>query len=39
MPVIEYYRTMGLLIDIDGTQSREDVTRTILDDLARRASI
>jgi adenylate kinase len=39
MPVIEYYRTKGLLIDIDGTQSREDVTRTILDDLARRASI
>lgn len=37
VPVIDFYRNNGLLIEIDGTLSREDVTREILDVLAARA--
>jgi adenylate kinase len=37
LPVIEYYRSLNLLIEIDGSQDRENVTRTIFDELATRA--
>ena len=37
LPVIEYYRSLNLLIEIDGSQDRENVTRTIFDKLAARA--
>lgn len=37
LPVIEYYRSLNLLIEIDGSQDRENVTRTIFDELAARA--
>lgn len=37
MPVIEYYRGMGLLVEVDGTLSREEVTTEILASLALRA--
>ncbi len=30
LPVIEYYRNRGLLIEVDGTQSRDAVTQEIL---------
>jgi adenylate kinase len=33
IPVIEYYRGKGLLIEVDGSLSREDVTSEILDNL------
>jgi adenylate kinase len=34
VPVIEFYRTKGLLIEIDGERSREQVTEDILESLA-----
>lgn len=37
-PVIEFYRDKGLLAEIDGTLSREDVTDEILKNLVSRAS-
>jgi len=37
-PVIEFYRDKGLLIEIDGTKSREAVTEEILTALAHRAN-
>ena len=33
VPVIEWYREKGLLVEIDGSQSEEDVTASILDSL------
>jgi adenylate kinase len=38
LPVIEHYRQLGLLIEIDATQSREAVQNAILDQLAERAA-
>ena len=38
IPVIEYYREKGLLIDIDGTKSPKEVQTAILEALANRAS-
>ena len=38
LPVIEHYRGMGLLIEIDGDQSPEQVTNVILQKLASLAS-
>lgn len=38
IPVLEYYRDKGLLIEVDGTQSREVVTQEILDSLNNFAS-
>lgn len=38
MPVIEFYRRQGLLIEVDGTLDREAVTNEILNSLASRAS-
>lgn len=38
MPVIDHYRELGLLIEIDATQSREEVYNTILEKLSQRAS-
>ena len=37
LPVIEFYRQQGLLIEIDGTLPREEVTDAILEALAARA--
>lgn len=37
MPVIEFYRDRGLLVEVDGTRSREEVTNEILDSLGSRA--
>ncbi len=37
-PVLDYYRNEGLLIEIDGTLPREEVTEEILKALAERAS-
>jgi adenylate kinase len=34
MPVIEVYRTLGLLIEVDGTPSREEVDKEVIDALA-----
>jgi len=34
LPVIEYYRNLGLLIEVDGIPSREQVTNEILSQLA-----
>jgi adenylate kinase len=39
LPVINHYRELGLLIEIDATQSREDVQMSILTALAERASL
>jgi adenylate kinase len=39
MPVIDHYRELGLLIEIDATQSREAVQASILTALAHRASL
>lgn len=39
LPVIEYYRQTGLLIEIDASPSREQVQDTILAKLAKKASI
>ena len=33
VPVIEFYRNKGLLIEVDGTKSREEVTNEILNSL------
>ena len=38
MPVINHYRDLGLLIEVDATQSREDVQTSILAELAKRAT-
>lgn len=38
MPVIRYYRQKGLLVEVDGTGSREHVLAAIIDGLARLAS-
>lgn len=38
LPVLESYRQKGLLIEIDGNQSVEEVNRQILGELASRAS-
>jgi len=38
MPVINHYRDLGLLIEVDATQSREDVQTSILTELAKRAT-
>jgi adenylate kinase len=38
MPVIEFYRRQGLLIEIDGTLAREAVTSEIIKSLAQRAA-
>jgi adenylate kinase len=38
IPVIDHYRELGLLIEVDATRSREEVTKTILDQLATLAS-
>ncbi len=35
VPVINYYRDLGLLIEIDGSQPKEKVTQDILDGLLR----
>lgn len=37
-PVIEFYRRKGLLIEVDGSKSRDDVTTEIIDKLAAAAS-
>ncbi len=37
LPVIEFYRQKGLLIEIDGTQTRQQVTDQILEKLLERA--
>lgn len=36
VPVIEFYRNKGLLIEVDGTKSREEVTNEILNSLFNR---
>ncbi|MFZ2125356.1 MAG: nucleoside monophosphate kinase [Candidatus Saccharimonadales bacterium] len=38
IPVIEYYRMVGLLIEIDGTRTREEVNQDIIDALYSRAT-
>lgn len=38
MPVIDFYRDMGLLIQIDGTGSRDEVEQTIIEELYQLAS-
>lgn len=38
MPVIDFYRENGLLIEVDGTLSPDEVTREIISSLAGRAS-
>lgn len=35
LPVIEYYRTLGLLIEVDGSQPKDAVTKDIIDGLSR----
>jgi adenylate kinase len=37
MPVVDYYRELGLLIEVDGTLSREDVTKEIIISLEKYA--
>ncbi len=37
-PVIEFYRSQGLLIEVDGTKPREEVTNEIIDKLYERAT-
>ena len=39
VPVIEYYREKGLLIEVDGTLPREQVTQEIFESLIRQFSI
>lgn len=34
MPVIEYYRSKGILVDVDGSLPREEVTKNIIEQLA-----
>lgn len=38
LPVIDYYRAQGLLVEVDGTGSREDVSQRILNNLYNFAS-
>lgn len=38
IPVIDHYRELGFVIEIDATGSREDVQNTILNELYKRAS-
>jgi adenylate kinase len=38
VPVIDYYRSLGLLVEVDGKQSRDKVTAEILDSLFAIAS-
>ncbi len=38
LPVIDYYRDHGLLIEVDGTGDRDLITQQILDGLYKRAS-
>lgn len=38
MPVIEFYREKGQLLEVDGAMSREEVTEAIINTLAERAS-
>jgi adenylate kinase family enzyme len=38
VPVIEFYRDKGLLLEVDGTLSRLEVTSEILKSLYKRAS-
>jgi adenylate kinase len=38
MPVIEFYREKGLLIEIDGTLSEDKVTAKIIEELAKKAT-
>lgn len=38
MPVIEYYKNAGLLIEVDGTLTREQVTEHVLEQLFIKAS-
>lgn len=38
VPVIEFYRARQLLIEVDGTLTREQVTNEIIEELARRCS-
>lgn len=38
MPVIEYYQAKGTLIEVDGAQSRQDVTMSMLRQLAEKAT-
>lgn len=33
LPVIEYYRDLGILIEVDGKSTRDEVTNSILDQL------
>ena len=37
LPVIDYYREKGLVISIDGTKSREEVTDDIIDALYQKS--
>ena len=37
IPVLEFYREKGLLVEVDGTKDREGVTQEIIDALYRRA--
>lgn len=36
-PVIEYYRDLGLLVEIDGTQSEDDVSKDIVNKLLEKS--
>lgn len=38
LPVINYYRQKGLLIEVDGSKSKKDVTDLIIDELFQTAS-
>ncbi len=38
LPVIDFYRRIGLLIEVDGTKSREEVAKIILDELYNQAT-
>ena len=39
MPVIEYYTNLGLLLDINGNGSRDDITKNIIDALYEHCNI
>lgn len=38
LPVVDFYRKLGLLVEVDGSQSREQVTKDILNGLANLSS-
>lgn len=38
LPVLDYYRNLGLLIEVDGTNDKDTVTEDILEALLKRAS-